>query len=226
MSKQEAATGGGFFEILVSWLVSLPTDLKILVEMVGDDELDMRARSLAVGTIVYILAPIDLIPEKVPVLGYVDDAIILHIAVAIAVQIDPDRGRYYREKYPQTFGELDQQIELLRETLGSLYSWLTALVENLTKRRFRGQSAEDVVSSEQLQEDVFDAAMEYAADVSVDAEAIRRALLATPPSRIVGLLSDGLEEEQKRQEKEDQESVIKRLAASPDGLRKLLSRGE
>lgn len=222
--SEKAATGENFFEILVRWLVSLPTDIKILIEMIGDDELDMKARSLAVGTIVYVLAPIDLIPEKIPVLGYVDDVVVLHIAVALAVQIDPNRGRYYREKYPQTFETLDQQIDLLRKTLGALYSWLTALVENLVKRRFRGQTAEDIIGSEKLHEDMFDAAMEYAADVNVDAETIRRALLAAPPNRIVELLSDGLEEEQKRRVKEEQEGVTKRLTAPSGGFRKLLGR--
>ncbi|TEU21771.1 MAG: DUF1232 domain-containing protein [Anaerolineales bacterium] len=222
--SEKATTGETFFEMLVCWLVSLPTDIKILIEMIGDDELDMKARSLAVGTIVYVLAPIDLIPDKIPVLGYVDDVVILHIAVVLVVQIDPNRGRYYREKYPQTFETLDQQIELLRGTLGALYSWLTALVENLVKRRFRGQAAEDVIGSEKLQEDMFDAAMEYAADVNVDAETIQRALLAAPPNRIVELLSDGLEEEQKRQAREEQKGVIKRLTAPSGGFRKLLGR--
>lgn len=224
--SERAATGENFFEMLVRWLVSLPTDIKILIEMIGDDELDMKARSLAVGTIVYVLAPIDLIPEKIPVLGYVDDVVVLHIAVALVVQIDPNRGRYYREKYPQTFETLDQQIELLRATLGALYSWLTALVENLVKRRFRDQAAEDVIGSENLQEDMFDAAMEYAADVNVDAETIQRALLAAPPNRIVELLSDGLTEEQKRQAKEEQEGVIKRLAAPSGAFQKLLGHEE
>jgi uncharacterized membrane protein YkvA (DUF1232 family) len=225
MSDNNAEKGESFFEMLARWLQSLPTDTKILVEMIGDNELDAKARSLAAGTIIYLIARIDLIPDDIPILGHIDDVIILHIAVATIMQIDPNRGKYYREKYPQ-FETLNQQIRLLTETLGALYGFLKALVENFVKRRFRGQTTENVASSEKLREDMFDAAMQYAAGVNVDPEAIQRALLTAPPDRIIKLLSDGLEQEAKRQEKEDQTSGTRSLDVLPGPLRKLIGHRE
>lgn len=226
MSKQNATATSDFFGMLVEWLTSLPTDIKILIEMAGDNDLDLGARSLAVGTIVYVLSPIDLIPEKVPVLGYIDDVIILHMSVAAIVGIDPERGAHYREKYPQVFESLDQHIGLLQDTLGALYSWIMALVERLKERRYQGRSPEDVAASENLQEELFDEAMEYAANVNVDPDAIQRALLAAPPERIIGFLSAGLEEEQKLRAREDEEGVLRRLSGASSGFRKLLGQGQ
>lgn len=228
MSKQNSADRADFFGVLFTWLKSLPTDLKILIEMIGDDDLDLKARSSAVGIIIYILSPIDLIPEKIPILGYIDDVIILRIALAVILEIDANRAEYYREKYPETFDVLDEQIVLLKQTLGALYSWLKALVEKLPKRRFHGKSAEDVASSEQSREEMFDEVMEYAANVNVDPKAIEQAILTAPPNRIVELLSSGLEGEQKRQmeaEGQEQEGISKRLVDSLVSFRKQLGSG-
>jgi hypothetical protein len=137
------------------------------------------------------------------------------------------RINYYQEKHPELFETLEQQVKLLKETLGALYAWLKALVEKLPKRRFHGKPAEDIVASEQIQEDMFDEAMEYAASINVDPDAIEQALLSTPPKRIIELLSSGLEEEQKRQiEAEKEQETTTQLTATLDNFRKLLGRGE
>ena len=45
---------------------------------------------LLVGAIVaYALSPIDLIPDFVPILGYVDDLILLPLAIALALRLVP-----------------------------------------------------------------------------------------------------------------------------------------
>jgi len=46
-----------FLEILARTLVSLPFDLKILLEAVSDPNLDHSAREVAVAAVVYIIAP-------------------------------------------------------------------------------------------------------------------------------------------------------------------------
>lgn len=226
MTEQIApATGQSFFRTLVHWIMSLPTDIKVLIVMIGDDELDMRARSLAVGALVYIIASIGLIPDAIPVLGYVDDVLVLHIALAVILQIDPKRTEHYREKYPETIGAMDERVGLLTNALGALYSWLKAFVENLVQRRYKGRSAEEVARSEKAREEIFDEAMVYAAKVNVDETAIRQKLLASPPSQLVKLLSDGLEQEQQRQTKAERKSARGILSAG-SGVRKLLDRGE
>ena len=101
-----------------------------------------------------------------------------------------------------------------------------ALVEKLPTRRYHGKSTEEVAASERLQEEIFDEAMEYAAVINVDPEVIELSLLTTPPSRIIELLSSGLEEEQKRQiEAEKEQEGATQLTAALDNFRKLLGRG-
>lgn len=49
------------------------------------------AKVLAALTIVYALSPIDLIPDFIPVLGYLDDVILLPALIALTIRkIPPD----------------------------------------------------------------------------------------------------------------------------------------
>jgi hypothetical protein len=55
----------------------------------GKKETPWYAKALAGLAIVYALSPIDLIPDFIPVLGYLDDVIILPLLVALAVKSIP-----------------------------------------------------------------------------------------------------------------------------------------
>lgn len=47
------------------------------------------ARALAAGVAAYALSPIDLIPDFVPVLGYLDDLLIVPAGIALAIRLVP-----------------------------------------------------------------------------------------------------------------------------------------
>ena len=47
------------------------------------------AKVFAGGVVAYALSPIDLIPDFIPVLGYVDDLILLPLGIALAVKMIP-----------------------------------------------------------------------------------------------------------------------------------------
>ena len=47
------------------------------------------ARAVAVCVVGYAFSPIDLIPDPIPILGYLDDLILLPLGVALAVKLIP-----------------------------------------------------------------------------------------------------------------------------------------
>ena len=49
----------------------------------------MVLHALAVAVAAYALSPIDLIPDFIPVLGYLDDLIIVPLGVALVVRLIP-----------------------------------------------------------------------------------------------------------------------------------------
>jgi len=54
-----------------------------------DPRVPWYAKALAIGVAAYALSPIDLIPDFVPVLGYVDDLIIVPAGIALVIRLVP-----------------------------------------------------------------------------------------------------------------------------------------
>ena len=54
-------------------------------------DVPMIAKIMIIIAIVYALSPIDLIPDFIPILGYLDDLIILPILIYISIKIIPQR---------------------------------------------------------------------------------------------------------------------------------------
>lgn len=48
------------------------------------------AKLLVAGIVAYALSPIDLIPDFVPVLGYLDDLVLIPMGISLAIRLIPD----------------------------------------------------------------------------------------------------------------------------------------
>jgi uncharacterized membrane protein YkvA (DUF1232 family) len=48
------------------------------------------AKFIAMIVVAYALSPIDLIPDFIPILGYLDDVILLPLGIALAIRLIPD----------------------------------------------------------------------------------------------------------------------------------------
>lgn len=55
-----------------------------------DPRTPMLVRLLALGIAAYAFSPIDLIPDFIPVLGYLDDLILIPFGIALVVKLVPD----------------------------------------------------------------------------------------------------------------------------------------
>lgn len=69
--------------------IQLKTDIPAVFLALKRAETPWVAKLLAALTIGYALSPIDLIPDFIPVLGYLDDLIILPAMVALTVRLIP-----------------------------------------------------------------------------------------------------------------------------------------
>jgi uncharacterized membrane protein YkvA (DUF1232 family) len=67
----------------------LKTDIPAVFMALKEKETPITAKILAGITIIYALSPIDLIPDFIPVLGYLDDVIILPGLIALTVRLIP-----------------------------------------------------------------------------------------------------------------------------------------
>ena len=67
----------------------LKTDIPALFLALKDPETSIAAKIFAGLTVAYALSPIDLIPDFIPVLGYLDDLLLLPLLVALTVKFIP-----------------------------------------------------------------------------------------------------------------------------------------
>ena len=55
--------------------------------MMGDDRVPMYVKIIPVLLLVYLTSPIDLVPDFIPVLGYLDDVVIALLALALIIRL-------------------------------------------------------------------------------------------------------------------------------------------
>lgn len=68
----------------------LKTDLPAIFLALSKPETPLSAKFLAAVTIVYALSPVDLIPDFIPVLGLLDDLILLPALIALTIRWIPE----------------------------------------------------------------------------------------------------------------------------------------
>ena len=77
------------FQRLRDWARSLKRDVIALWIAGRDPRTPWYAKLLAASIAAYALSPIDLIPDFIPVLGYLDDLVIVPLGIALAIRLVP-----------------------------------------------------------------------------------------------------------------------------------------
>jgi len=76
-------------ERVKAWARTMQRDILALYLAVRDPRVPWYVKALAAATAAYALSPVDLVPDFIPVLGYLDDLIILPAAIALTVRLIP-----------------------------------------------------------------------------------------------------------------------------------------
>ncbi len=77
----------------------LKTDAYALYLAYKDPRIPWYARILAICVAGYAVSPIDLIPDFIPILGYLDDLILIPLGIALVLKMIPKDVMYeYRER--------------------------------------------------------------------------------------------------------------------------------
>jgi len=76
-------------ERLRGWARQIKRDGHALYLAAGDPRVPWYAKVAAIAVAAYALSPIDLIPDFIPVLGYLDDLVIVPLGILLAVKLVP-----------------------------------------------------------------------------------------------------------------------------------------
>lgn len=165
----DAEIGRRFVETMRAWLISLPHDLKILYEASADENLDRAARELATGAIIYIISPTDFISsDRSDFSGYADDCVILRLTLRrIAAKEDED-SKQFRDRFEDFFGPLDEELDVCKQAMGELYTWLASRVDHLVEQEYKSKKVPGYVDDEELSELLYEDGLVFATEYPVD----------------------------------------------------------
>jgi len=128
------------------WLRTLATDASDLAQVLTVKEAPESARRYIAGGLNYLFKSLDLIPDGIEDLGFLDDAFVLRVASALALADTPAA----KEDHP-VLARLSADTKLVAELLGKDYARLEAYVKTLTRGAARGRSVEEILGDEAIQ---------------------------------------------------------------------------
>jgi uncharacterized membrane protein YkvA (DUF1232 family) len=159
-----------FVELVRSWLVSLPHDLKIAFDAMDDENLPRAVREIATGAAIYVVSPNDGDRNDL-VVSYADDAVLLRLALHKALGKSEDE-QAFRDRFPELFENLEDNLKLCKSVLGDLMTWLESKVGNLKAIDYKGKKAPAYLDDDEAREQLFDDGLVFRTDYPVDEKTI------------------------------------------------------
>jgi len=95
-----------FFLTLKQKAKELKSEAQVLVIAFRDSRTPLSAKILIGITVGYLLSPVDLIPDFIPVLGILDDLILVPLLIALSIKLIPvkilEEARHRAKLFPQS----------------------------------------------------------------------------------------------------------------------------
>ncbi len=140
-----------YLDTFPGWLRTLGDDAERLSTLLEDSGLPESAREAVAGGLNYLFKSLDLIPDGIDDIGFLDDAFVLRVAADLAGR--EDTGETVPEKL-QILGDLANECDLIREFLGDEYARLETYVRGLRRGAARGRSVADILADEAVRSEL------------------------------------------------------------------------
>ncbi len=130
-----------FLDAFPAWLKGLAADARSLSELVEHDSASESVRRAAATSLNYLFKSLDLIPDGLEDIGFLDDAFVFRVA-ALRVP-ESDIG----DDASGIVTRLRAETTLVQEFLGDVYPRLDAYVAELEKAKVRGRVVGEILSN-------------------------------------------------------------------------------
>ncbi|UJR78678.1 YkvA family protein [Sandaracinus amylolyticus] len=138
-----------YLDTFPAWLRSLGEDAEKLAELLSGEALSSGARESIAGGLNYLFKSLDLIPDGIDDIGYLDDAFVLRVAADLAAAADEGND----PNASRALAALANDCETVRDFLGRDYTRLESYVKGLRKGAARGRSVADILGDASVRED-------------------------------------------------------------------------
>lgn len=167
MSENE----GQYLDAFGAWLAGLGEDAEQLATVLADEESSATARQAVAGGLNYLFKSLDLIPDGIDDIGYLDDAFVLRVAAEQGVAAGDAAPALVR---------LGKDAALVKSFLGENYARLDSYVLSLRTGAARGRTVQEILATEKTLED-------FSADVKGFAANYRAPSFSRDPKSLIKL---------------------------------------
>ena len=144
MSESDVAK---YLDTFPNWLRNLGIDAEELSETLREQTVANDARETVAGGLNYLFKSLDLIPDGIDEIGYLDDAFVLRVAAELASREDTGDAS---SDVLKTLARLSEEAEVVQGFLGEDYPRLEAYVRGLRNGAARGRSVDDIIQDDDV----------------------------------------------------------------------------
>ena len=149
-----------FLETLAWALVSLPFDLKVLLEAVSDPDLEHEVREIAATAVVYIITPREGGVE--PYLRYGEDAIMLRLAARHVVAKGGDSAPLFRERFAEELDRFASELTVFERSCDpALMGWLDGRWPALRKATYARKKISVFIDDDEVGRFLYDDGLKF-----------------------------------------------------------------
>lgn len=168
-----------FLETLSHGLVSLPFDLKVLLEAVSDSDLEHGVREIAAAAVVHIINPKDGNVDAAA--RHTEDVVLLRLALAkIAAEGGQDADTF-RQRFSENYANLDEELKVFRGALGDLVDWLDSRWGLLLKAVYAKKKISTFVDDEEVGTFLYDEGAKFGTNYPISEKSLTGRLKQAQP---------------------------------------------
>lgn len=108
---------------LRSWAHTIRVDVAAVWMAARDPRVPWYAKAIAGAAAAYALSPIDLIPDFIPVIGYLDDLVIVPLLILLAIRLIPAE---LMAEFRATAAHREELPHSYAGAVGIVFIWIVA----------------------------------------------------------------------------------------------------
>jgi hypothetical protein len=169
-----------FLVTLARALVSLPFDLKVLLEAVSDPDLEHDVREIAAAAVVYIITAREGNVE--PYLRYSEDVIMLRLAAKRIIEKGGESAPLFRDRFAEEFGRFSDELAVLERACGpAIVGWLDSRWVSLRKAGYARKKISLFVDDQDIGTFLYDEGLKFGTNYPISEKSLAGRLKQAQP---------------------------------------------
>jgi hypothetical protein len=156
----------GFLEVYSKALVSLPFDVKVLLEAVSDADLEHGVRELAAAAVVHVITAKDGNVE--PFIRHAEDVVLLRLALRKILSQGGEGAEAFKARFDENYGRLENEIGIFQDAFGGdVISWLDNKWPALLKAVYARKKIAQFVDDEEVGTFLYDEGLRFGTEYPI-----------------------------------------------------------